>query len=132
MKDRIPVKIGDVIFKLAPMSAEHKREILGCYSMDGGENLFDHTKATLLSIKYSLKGVKGLTDVEGNDYKLDFENDHLTEDCISELLSLEMSDKLIQACFAFLNGVQKVIKDPRTGKKIAGIEVLPADGTVKK
>lgn len=122
MKDRISFKIGSVSFILSPLSYLQKQELSDCTRMVAGEQHFDLVKAQSLYVKYSLKDIKGLKDYNGEDYKLEFDGDFLTDDCVSEILNLEEREKLTNASWQILNGI-KPLEDPVTGKKLAGVKM---------
>lgn len=131
MTDRIPLKIGDVTFKLGPMSAEQKMDISGCYKTVEGESVADVGAATMKVLKYSVKDVEGIEyGAGGGEYKVSFVNGcdaELTDDCVGELLTLEQKSQLVTACFAFVNEIPKQVNDPITNKKLKGVEILPAE-----
>ena len=122
MTDRINLKIDEVTFIIAPLSYQRKQELASCTKIVNGEEHFDLLKSQALYIKYSLKDVKGITDVDGKDYELQFEGDCLTDDCVSEILSLEQREKLNIASWQLLNGLND-LKDPVTGDKLEGVEL---------
>jgi len=119
--DRIPVKIKGLELKLSPLSYSQKAELhshiaVGTASGDTGEILTASRKA----VKYCVKEVSGLTDMEGNEYKLSFENGILTDDCVDELLNAEFNQELIGICAAMSNGVPEEFLDS-TGKPMKGV-----------
>ena len=118
LKDRITVKIDELEFKLAPLSYKQKIEIQSL--LTSGKEV----EGTILAVKYSVKHVSGLEDSDGNEYKLSFENDSLTEDSIDALMNIECGIKLQLACAHLLNGIPKEIIHPETGKAIEGVKVV--------
>lgn len=129
LSDRVSVKIGELVFKLAPLSFTQKAEILDCKKIVAGEEILDRIGATKLAIKYSLKDVEGLEDIDGNKYELDKDDSgNLSDSCIDELLNVEVAPSLITTCFNFLNGVPSHIVDPETGKKLKGVEIIKKEG----
>lgn len=123
--DRIPVKIDDVILKLSPLSFDQKMEIMQL--LIEGKTKGDFPKATrgvMLSLKYSIKGIEGLTDSDNQPYKLEFENaESLTDDCVSELLNLSINMKLSQVCAGLVNGIKDTLTD-HEGNILEGVELL--------
>ncbi len=88
------------------------------------------TRGIVLALKYSIKGIEGVEDSEGNPYKLQFGDDKfLTEDCVADLLNLHITDKLTMFCIALANGVPEVLKDSK-GRKIEGVEIIKAGKSV--
>lgn len=131
LSDRIPVKIGDVTFKLGSMTAAQKADLAECYTTVNGETVVDHTQAAIKVMKYTVKDIDGVEYATGGgEYKLSFVNGcqaELTDDCVSELMGMEVRNDLIFACTQFAEGVPKQIMDPRTGKKLKGVEMLPPE-----
>jgi hypothetical protein len=134
--DRIPVKIGELTFRIAPLSSHQKIEILSCHNTEGGTNYQNASKATFLVVKYGVKAVEGLEYATSDEpYELKFDdqtNSALTDECVNELLSMEYREDLVQACFAFMNKVPKEILNPTTGKPLKGVQILKAESTDKK
>lgn len=130
MTDRIRLTVGELEFLLAPLSKDRKSEVLNYSStIEGGNMMVNLAEAQLLYLKYGLKDIKGLTDHDGKPYKLEFENDHLTEDCLSELFGIQ--DAIDKVCLFYnqnLTTFSDELKDPTTGKKIKGVklEILSA------
>jgi len=104
-----------------------------------GQVTIDSALTCFYNIKYGLKKVVGLEDVDGKPYALDFEDKEkrsLTDKCVDELLATPLSDnlqfsarELSRACYP-----DKVLH-PLTGQPIEGVEVIPASqlkGTKKK
>jgi len=126
LKDRIKLKVGKIEFRISPMSYLQKQDLASCTKIVSGQETFDLLKAQSLYIKYSLKEISGVEDYAGEKYELEFENDYLTDDCVSEILNIEESAKLLTASWQVLNGI-KELEDPITGKKLTGVkmEVVP-------
>jgi len=131
---RIPVKIGDVVFKLAPFSQSQKIELAEFSQFEGGAYLQNASLLVFRAMRYSIKSVTGLVDaITGEEYKLVFdEAGYLTEECANDLLNLEISDKMVLMCMAFLKGIPTELLDHRTGKPVEGVEILAAESGVKK
>jgi hypothetical protein len=125
MTDRIPIKIGPVEFLIGPLSYQQKQEILSQGQMKEGDFVANEMSMAALAIKYQVKEIKGVKDLEGTEYKVEMNGNGLTDNCVSEILQLENSALLIAALANMLNG----IKDP----KIKGVEVrLPKAKNAKR
>lgn len=122
MKDRVKIDIGDISFYLAPMNRLQKQEISNCRKTVAGEDELDLTESQALYMKYSIKDVKGLTNYDGSPYELEFEGDYLTDDCVSEILNLEVTQDLIVSAWRIYNGIAKDASYP----KGVEVEVVPA------
>lgn len=127
MSDRISLKIGEVTFKLAPLNYMKKQELSECTKIIDGNEVYDLLKAQFLYIKYSLKEVLGIESYDGKEYKLEFDGDCLTDDCVSEILNVDQKEKLCIAAWQLLNGI-KDLKDPETGKKLTGVKMEVESG----
>lgn len=74
--------------------------------MSAGEMVADHFKRTFLAIKYAVKEASGIELVDGSEYKVELsESGVLTDECVDDLLNLEIGPKLMQACANLINGV---------------------------
>ena len=128
MSDRIKIKVGKTTFIIGPLNQMQKIELSECTKMaPGGEEVYDLSRAQVLLIKYGLKGLEGVTDAHGDPYKLEFENDILTDDCLSEVFTLEARAEYLTAAWQCLNNLPDKITDPVTGKKMKGValELVP-------
>jgi len=122
MSDRVVLSIGEVKFTLAPMNHLQKQEISACSKMIGGEEHFDMMASQIVYLKHSIKDIEGIKDYKGNDYKLNFEGNQLTDECVSEILNLEQRSDLTVAAWQLLGGIQDLV-DPDTGEEMKGVEL---------
>ena len=111
LSDRVKLKVGTVTFILAPLSNDKKMEVRATIKHDGGEQVFDHGMAQHLYIKYSLKDLLGVEDYHGDSYKLEFEGDYLTDECVSEICNLSQKDELMSVGWQILNGMPDKVYD---------------------
>lgn len=119
--DKIPFSIGDVKIWISPMSFGHKVEIQSTTKLKGGVEVSDGFKVALLTLKYSVKEIEGVSNADGTPYQLEFEEDgkSLTDDCVNELFQLEHSPKVIRACNSF--------HEAQTNEAIKGLEGVTFD-----
>jgi len=123
MSDRIKMKIDDITFTLAPFSYEQKMEMSDCTKIVAGEEIIDVFKTKTLMLKYGLKGIDGV-----GDYRLAFDSEgNLSNECISEILYIEQSAKMLQACYEIHNGVPKDNKLLTQGVALEIVPQLPDD-----
>lgn len=122
--DRIKIKIDDITVSISPMTISQKTEIQS-FMNDGliGRNLKAMTHGMVLMLKYGLKDISGLEDQDNKPYRLQFENDMVTDECIEDLFNIELKDKLVNVCSALLNGIPKKIVD-HTGKELEGVQII--------
>jgi hypothetical protein len=118
LNDRITVKVGELTFKLAPLSYKQKIEI---------QNIFKESKdaeGSILCLKYSVKDVEGIETLNGEKYNLSFDESGLTDTCLNDLLNIELSPKLMIACATLVNGIPQEIVHPVTGKPLEGVKII--------
>lgn len=123
LTDRITLEVGPVTFKLAPLSYSQKAELSSCTKFQDGKEVIDTLKSTFLAIKFSLKEIKGVEDLDGKPYKLEFEGGVLKDECVEDILNLEQSSELTIAAFQLMQGIPKEIVSPITGKPLKGVSV---------
>jgi hypothetical protein len=131
--DRIAVRIDDIIVKLAPLTVDQKTEIQMLMSKGAiNRDVKAMSDASALAVQYGVKGVEGLQDSDGNEYKLEFDGDRLKQSCVDDLLNLELKEKLTLVCSSMVNGVPTQFTDEEK-KAIEGVEIVnPAkDSAVK-
>ena len=120
LSDRIKLDIGGVVFTIAPLNQFQKINLANCTTIRNGQDHYDLLGAQALYLKYAIKDIEGVTDYDEKDYKLQFENNELTDECVSELLNLDQRSKLTTSAWQLLNGV-KELTDPVTGEKLEGV-----------
>jgi len=120
--DRIRISVGKTVFIVSPLTQIQKIEISECTKIDlNGEMVYDLTRAQTLLIKYGLKGIEGVTDGDDEPYSLTFENGVLSDECLSEVFTLEERNLYIQAAWQCLNSIPDKLTDPVNGKKLKGV-----------
>lgn len=118
--DRITVKIDDISIKISPLSYEAKCEIQA--ELISGQTL-GIIRAAKKSMQYAIKEISGVENSDGSEYKLEFEDDRLTESCVDDLLNIDQDNKLSFVCTRLLEGIPKDFVNPQTGEKIEGIKI---------
>lgn len=118
--DRIELKIDDVTVKVSPLNYEQKSEI---EVLMRENNLSDKVQGIVLAIRYGVKEISGVEDSDGKPYELQFENGVLTKQCVSDLLNLDIKDKLSIVCSSFVPGVPKSFYGP-DGNLLDGVEFV--------
>lgn len=123
--DKIPVKIGDIVVTISPLSRGQKQEILSLSKNSSGileENAFD---MSALALKYSVKNIKGLKNLDGSDYNLKLdESGFVSDESIDDLFNIEENIKLIQVMGALTQGFNRI-------SLISGVEIQ-GDSVEKK
>lgn len=127
MTDRIPVKIGELTFLLAPLNVAQKARLLASVQNVAGVQNEDAFSKASLAIRMSVKEVEGVKCADGSDWVTELGPDgELTDDCLSEIMQVTQNADLVQVCLAF--GLNR-IEDPG----LPGIEIdLKGVRSVKK
>lgn len=100
--DRIPVKIGEATFWIAPLSGAQKTELLSMTLVKSGEERFLALAHACRTIAMSVKAVTGIQNADGEEYVLSFDaNGDLTKECVEELITVDGADKLVTVAGAF-------------------------------
>lgn len=123
--DRITVKVDSITVKLAPLTLDQKTEIQQAMLVGRTKgDIREASKGIALALKYAVKGIEGLEDADGNSYKLGVGPDgNLNDECIDDLLNLELTPKLAMVCASMVNGVPKKFSDEK-GNPLDGVELV--------
>lgn len=131
--DLITLKIGELLFKIKPLSYMERVEILATANMQEGSVIQNAAKATFLAMKYAIRGFSGAKLSDGTDYKISFDdNGNLSEDSIDDLLNIQENQVLGFALNNFLKGVPAKLINPHTGEELEGVEVIQENKGVPK
>lgn len=127
--DKIKINIGGVDVFVSPFTKEQRKTVTAAAMKIGsGDIETDEMEAAFLAIKYCVKDVKGLELPDGSEYELEFEeNGDLKDECINDLLNIEIGAPLIQACASFANGFNR-----EQLNSIEGVSFNPPKSRVKK
>lgn len=110
LTDRVKVKIDDVVVVLRPLNLHQKNEIRVLFqkhqnskdlnSDNGLDNSTYGMQGILQTIKYTVDSVQGFViDDDGTEYKVEKDQQgYLTDDCVNELLSSNLQQKIIAVC----------------------------------
>lgn len=89
---QIPVRFSElegVTFWVSPLKMEHKQHITeAAVKSKGGVKTEHALKASFLAVKYGVKRVEGLRELDGSDYELTFDGDVLSDDSVEDILNL--------------------------------------------
>ena len=131
--DRIKVKVGDMEFKLSPLSLSQKNE-LQTIAFKGQQtgNQADILEAASKAIKYCVKEVSGIYDTGGNEYKMDFDDSGcLSDECVDDLLNLECGLAVMNMCAAMSRSTPEEFTNP-DGTKMEGVKRVHTEKPTKK
>jgi hypothetical protein len=122
--DRVKLTVGGVTFYIAPLTKDQKTEATQCtMTTAGGNTTLDLLGAQCIYLKYGLKKIEGVKDSSGKDYQLSFDGDCLSDDSLTELMTLPIMDSVYNYFWQSLNGMPDELKDPSTGKKLKGVKL---------
>lgn len=113
--DKIAVKYEGVEVIISPLTHSQKMEISESLKLKAGQETIDYQRTSILTLKYAIKEVKGLTTYEDEPYKLEFDDTGLTEECVSELMTALASTPI----FIAINSALANVLDT----KLDGVEV---------
>ena len=124
MKDRIRFKIADVEFTLKPLSTLEQSQISSHKKMEAGVEIEDVLMSAFAYVKYAVKDISGVKMHNKEDYKLEFEGDYLTDDCVSEIFTLNLGVDFFHAVQALrFNQVDQKMTYLGTTKPLEGVEL---------
>lgn len=133
--DRIKIKVGGddgIILTVSPLNQHQKTEIQ--QHLIKSQITKDPTSATLgvtLALKYAVKAIEGIEDMDGNKYQLALQDGMLTDDCVQDLLNMELIGPVMMVCSALSNGVPKKFMNSITGKELPDVEIIKAESEKK-
>jgi hypothetical protein len=129
--DRISVKIDDIVVKISPLTYDQKAEIQTHMLGFTRGDIREATKGVVLALKYGLKHISGVENSDGASYELSFEDNMLTDECVTDLMNIPVGEKLTLICSALLAGVPEQFKDNK-GNALAGVEIVGTESAGKK
>ncbi len=107
--DRIPVKIGDVTFWVAPLNQNEKAELATAIGFDSGEKVTDMNKLYRCCVKHCVKRVDGVTRPNGTKYAAKLDNKgNLTDKAVDDIMMLGCSSQLARAASILWSEVKEV------------------------
>lgn len=126
--DRIKVKIEDITLVVSPLSQHDKNTIQSLLVSGKVDSIMN---GATMALKCAIKDIGGVTH-NNEQYRLEFDdNKHITDDCLDDLMNLEMHDKISSVCLALLGGIPKEFLNAETGEVLEGVRIIKA-GEEKK
>lgn len=130
--DRIPVRLGDVVLYIAPLTHGQKIALNSATTIRSGKEIIDGIKMAFLAIKYAVKGQEGIVDSLGNKYELQFTaNGELEDACVDDLMGLDHAEDLAVICVKLIDGIGAA-RDIAKAKGLAAQIDLPEPKVSKK
>jgi len=131
-QDRIKIVIHDVSLTVKPLSYKEKLNWSNCISSQSGSQSENAMIGLALLLKSSLKNIEGITYSDGTPFALEFdEAGGLSDECVENLLNLEMTTDLITVMYSLLRGIPNEIKDS-SGNIIDYIKISSMPSIPKK
>lgn len=134
MRDRIKLTVNGIEFVLKPLTVMEQAEIATHKKIEAGETVEDLLMQSFAYIKFSLKDIKGIKDSTGEEYKLEFDGDYLSDDCVSEIFTLNLGEEMFHAIQRLKhNHIPERMTYFGTNKELEGVslEVLKPEGVDK-
>lgn len=133
--DKIKIRVGSVddsiVLHVSPLSQHEKSEIQSLMLDSKNKDSAKHAMLGITkTLRYSIKQIDGLKDSDGYDYALEFKDGMLTEDCVNDIMNLELSPQIMFVCSNLVNNIPKQFLDDN-GKPLPDVEILK-DSTGKK
>ena len=128
MKDRISLSMGEVSFKLKPLNAMEQNQVSSHKKMEAGKEIEDVFMSAFAYVKYAVKEISGVKMRNGDDYKLEFEGDYLSDDCVSEIFTLQLGAEFFHVVQSLrFNHIPEKLTYFGTKKALKGVklEVIP-------
>lgn len=124
--DRIEIKIQDITLFVSPLSHHAKMTLLQKSGTVKSEDPRGMLEFAAEMIRLCVKDVRGVSLVDGSEWRPDFSEGKLTDESLGELLSLPMSAQIMQVAGAFMQGIPATnqVIDPSSGLPIEGVEVI--------
>lgn len=127
--EKISVKVGELLFKITPLTFEQKCEIQTVLAAGTTTAIL---KASKLAMKFSVKEITGLQNSDGSDYEVTFDNEGLSDDVINDLGNSEIGDRLNYMCISLLNGIPNQFENPITKQPLDGVSFVDEVSAEKK
>lgn len=92
----VPAPAKRVVFVLAPLTRLQKGEVLSCVNVKAGQIIEDSMAMSGKAIRFALKGVEGLLNADGTEYKLALDaGGVVTDEALDDLLNLDEASQVL-------------------------------------
>lgn len=118
--DRIYVKIDDITVTIRPLKHVEKTEIQSHMAKLSAEGASEGVR---LAMKYAICEVQGIVDSDNKPYKVELDEQGVSDECLEDLLNIGMDEKLQMVCVGLLAGVPKEFTDQKN-KPLEGVEIV--------
>lgn len=127
--DKIKVKVDDLIITLSPLTY-HQKSMVQAQILEKGE--FGAMDSTRLAVKYALKDIEGIENMDGSKYELEIDEGIVSDETIDDLFNLEQSTKMSLVCISLLNGIPKEFVNPQTNEPLDGVSYVKEKNKSRK
>lgn len=126
----VKIKIGGLVVNVSPLTRYQKAIVTKHISSGDVESVLE---GSALALKYSIKSIEGLKNVDGSKYELELdENGLLSDSSLDDLLNAEISDEIQIIAGCMVNKIPSEFIDPDTGEKVKGISLVKGKSSGKK
>jgi hypothetical protein len=123
-EDRFKIDLNGVEITVSALNGRKKLEMTSMIKQDqNGRFIIDKPSQEFFLVKHSIKDIKGLKDLDDQDYVLSFDGDVLTDECAEEVLGYLVNTWFTTANTQALSGLFGEVVSPLDGKPIKGISV---------
>lgn len=133
LKDKVDVKIGDVVIEISPLSFENRTAVQAeILIAERNRDPLGLVRAARLAMKHGVKGQRGITYHDDSEFLLEFDaQGDLTDSCLDELLLADSEEKLKLVCMTLAKGFPSVPIDDQ-GNPIEGILIEEGEKSPEK
>ena len=127
--DIIKIEVDGLKIGVSPLTFDQKM-IAQALVMNG--DVTSAMKGAAYAVKCALKSIEGLTDADGQEYALSFNNNMLSDECWDDIQNIEQATKLTLVSLNLLAGMPKEFTDPNNGKRLEGVSIIKTEGSKAK
>jgi hypothetical protein len=121
---KIEIKVDDISIFISPLSYHQKLDLQDLMLKASQGDMNAAMSAIVKALKVSLKDIKGVVqDDEGTEYKLEFIDGEVSDDCVNDLLNMPCSNKISTICTSLLAGVPDKILGA-DGQPLEGVSIV--------
>lgn len=110
-KDLLKINANGVEVIFSPLNWQQKLEIASKMKMKDGKEILDHGMQLFLTIKYSVKEIKGIELMDSTPFQVDKEGDVLTDDSASMVLDALSTVNLLLPVMSGIDGKLESFKE---------------------
>lgn len=121
LKDRFKLTIGEVMFTVRPLTYFEQQRIEAFKKIEAGEEVSDISRQCYEYVKMAVMELSGVENANGSNYALERSEDgYLTDECTSEILSLNLGPEFVYAAYQMKYNASKLF-NPITQAPLEGV-----------